>query len=301
MAVQIPFVRDIDFDYGVVDQVSPLIRRIVARNPSPFTYTGTGTYIVGTGQVAVIDPGPLVDEHIDALKRTLAGETVSHILITHTHLDHSPAAAPLKAATGAQTNGYGPHGQGKLETGIVIEEGGDREFEPDFKVRDSDVIEGEGWSIECVYTPGHTSNHMCYALREERALFTGDHVMGWSTSVIGPPDGDMTAYMASLRLLLTRSDEIFWPTHGPPVRDPKPFVEAFISHREEREAQIFRCLEDGTATIKEMVAILYAGVDKRLHPAAALSVYAHLLHMLKTGRAATESPASLDSLYRIVD
>ncbi len=298
MSVEIPFVRDIDFDYGAIDQVSPLIRRIVARNPSPFTYTGTGTYIIGKGQVAVIDPGPLVDGHVDALMTALKGETVSHILITHTHLDHSPAAAPLKAATGAMTYGYGPHGQGKLETGVVIEEGGDQDFKPDVTVRHGDMIEGNGWIIDCVYTPGHTSNHMCFGLRDERALFTGDHVMGWSTSVIGPPDGDMTAYLNSLKLLLTRDDEIFWPTHGPPVRDPRPFVEAFIAHREEREAQITACLARGIGTIKDMVTTMYAGIDTRLHPAAALSVYAHLIHMIAMGRVVSEGDATLEAVYR---
>jgi glyoxylase-like metal-dependent hydrolase (beta-lactamase superfamily II) len=301
MATKIPFVRDIDFEYGAVDQVSPLIRRVIARNGGPFTYTGTGTYIVGKGQVAVVDPGPLIDDHIEALTAALAGETVSHILITHTHLDHSPAAAPLKDATSARTFGYGPHGQGKLETGIVIEEGGDQEFKPDVTVRHGDVIQGDGWTIDSVYTPGHTSNHMCFALREEKALFTGDHVMGWSTSVVGPPDGDMTAYMDSLKLLLTRDDANYWPTHGPAVRDPKPFVKAFIAHREEREEQIAACLVQGVTSIKDMVAAMYADVDKRLHPAAALSVFAHLLNMISTGRAQTDGTAALDAVYRSPD
>ncbi|MFP3943177.1 MAG: MBL fold metallo-hydrolase [Alphaproteobacteria bacterium] len=295
----IPFVHEIDFEYGKAQQVSPLVRRLIARNPGPFTYTGTGTYIVGRGSVAVIDPGPLLEEHLDALLETLAGETVSHILVTHTHLDHSPLAARLKARTGAPTWAYGPHGSGR-DGGVQVEEGGDTEFAPDHEIRDRDVIEGDGWTMECVHTPGHTSNHMSFALREERALFTGDHVMGWSTSVIVPPDGDMGAYMASLDKLLARNDEIFWPTHGPPVRDPKPFVRAFIAHRQAREEQILRCLKEGVGRIPEMVAVMYRDVDPRLHPAAARSVHAHLVHMVETGRAACEGAPNLDAEYRAV-
>ena len=180
MPAKIPFNVDYEFEYGKLEQITPLIRRVTARNPSGFTYNGTGTYIVGHGKVAVIDPGPLIDDHIAALKSQLAGETVTHILITHTHMDHSPAAAPLKEYWGAPTYGYGPHGAGKLEEGVQVEEGGDMEFVPDIISKHGDIIAGEGWTIECVYTPGHTSNHLCFALKEENALFTGDHVMGWS-------------------------------------------------------------------------------------------------------------------------
>lgn len=295
----IPFEREMDFEYGRADAVSPLIRRLVARNPGPFTYTGTGTYIVGHGEVAVIDPGPLLEEHFQALLQALDGERVTHILITHTHLDHSPLAARLKAQSGAPTFAFGPHGSGKAG-GAPVEEDGDRDFRPDHELRDGDPIKGRGWTIECVYTPGHTSNHMSYALREERALFTGDHVMGWSTTVVAPPDGDMGAYMASLRKLLARDDEILWPTHGPPVRDPRPFLRACIAHREAREAQIVRCLRDGIGRIPDMVAVMYADVDRRLHPAAARSVHAHLLHMVETGRAACDGEADLDAVYRAV-
>lgn len=295
---EIPFVRDIDFEYGRMDAVSPSIRRLIARNPGPFTYTGTGTYVIGRGEVAVIDPGPLLDDHLKALLNALAGETVTHILVTHTHADHSPLAARLKERTGAPTYAYGPHGAGKAEEGVAVEEGGDMAFAPDHNVRDGDRIEGRGWSVECVFTPGHTSNHMCFALTEERALFTGDHVMGWSTSVVVPPDGDMGAYMASLRKLLERNDEVFWPTHGPPVRDPRPFVEAFIAHRRARDTQILRCLKDGVNRIPDMVAIMYRDVDRRLHPAAARSVHAHLVHMVETGRAACDGAPALDAEYR---
>ncbi len=222
----IPFDRNFDAPYGENVQVSPLIHRVLAPNPGPFTFRGTGVYIVGTHEVAVIDPGPAIPAHIEALKRALDGKHLSHILVTHTHSDHSPAAQPLKEWSGARTYAFGAHGSGKAEEGVKVEEGGDRTFVPDVVVRDGDTIAGADYTIDCVYTPGHTSNHMCFALQEEEALFTGDHVMGWSTSVVAPPDGDMAAYMASLRKLQGRNDEILWPTHGGPVRDPGPFLES---------------------------------------------------------------------------
>ncbi|HEX3809337.1 MAG TPA: MBL fold metallo-hydrolase [Rhizomicrobium sp.] len=283
----IPFNRNFDAPYDEPVRVSPLIRRMLAPNPSPFTFKGTGVYVIGGGEaggdVAVIDPGPDLPQHVEALKRTLDGERVTHILVTHTHSDHSPAAKPLKEWSGAKTYAFGPHGSGKENFGVKIEEGGDREFMPDVRVKDGDVIEGNGWSFECVFTPGHTSNHMCFALREEKALFTGDHVMGWSTTVVAPPDGDMTAYMASLRKLLPRDDRTFYPTHGAPITQPQAFVQAYIDHRLEREAQILACIRDGHSTIPQMVARMYADVDKRLHPAAARSVLAHLIQLEHEG------------------
>jgi glyoxylase-like metal-dependent hydrolase (beta-lactamase superfamily II) len=212
MGIQIPFRRELEFEYGNVDQVGEGIRRVIAQNPSPFTLYGTGTYILGTGNVAVIDPGPADPQHIQSILDATRGETISHVLVTHTHTDHSPGCALLRKKAPAPTYAYGPHGAGKLEEGVPVEEGGDMEFEPDELVRHGDVIQGGDWSVECVYTPGHTSNHMCYQLREQKALFTGDHVMGWSTSIISPPDGDMAAYMNSLALLLERDDDVYWPT-----------------------------------------------------------------------------------------
>ena len=295
MAVEIPYVREIEFTYGESEQVSPLTRRVVAENPSAFTYKGTGTYIIGHGKVAVIDPGPLDERHVEALMRALEGETVTHILITHTHSDHSPAAAPLKARTGAKTYGYGPHGAGAG----AGEEDGDMSFVPDVEIRHGDVIEGEGWTVECVHTPGHTSNHICFALREEKALFSGDHVMGWSTSIVSPPDGNMSDYMNSLELLLTRDDETYWPTHGPAIRDPKPFVRAFIAHREDRENQIIEQLKAGHHRIADMVPVIYAAVDKRLYPAAARSVFAHMTRLVEQGRVVTDEPVTLGAEYRL--
>lgn len=295
MTVKIPFNRDFKCRYGVIEQVSPLIRRIVADNPGPFTFTGTGTYIVGHGKVAVIDPGPAIKEHIDALLQGLAGETVSHIAVTHTHPDHSPASVALKAATGAQTYGFGPHGA--AETGG--EEGADRDFVPDVALRDGDVISGEGWSLEAVHTPGHTSNHLCFALAAERTLFSGDHVMGWSTTVISPPDGNMADYMASLRKLLDRDDAVYWPTHGPAIIDPKPYVEAFIAHREERVAEIMSCIADGVGSIPGMVAVMYRDVPGHLHPAAARSVLAHLVYMVDKGSIVCDQSPAIEARFEL--
>ncbi len=294
----IQFDRSFDAPYGVEQRISPLISRVLADNPGPFTFKGTGVYIVGARDVAVIDPGPDIPAHVAALKRALEGRRVTHILVTHTHSDHSPAAAPLKEWSGAPTYAFGPHGSGKADEGVRVEEGGDRAFVPDMRVKDGDVIEGDGFRLECVYTPGHTSNHMCYALEEEKSLFTGDHVMGWSTTVVTPPDGDMAAYMASLRKLLARDDRILYPTHGGPVSDPKPFLQAYIDHRLEREAQIAACLRDGIAAIPEMVARIYADVDRRLHPAAARSVLAHLIQMQQEGRVAVDG-AGAEARYRL--
>lgn len=280
----IPFIRTLETPYEASVQLSPRIARVLAHNPGPFTFKGTGVYFVGDKDVAVIDPGPIIPEHLDALKRAIDGKRVTHILVTHTHADHSPAAQPLKEWTGAKTYAYGPHGSGKAEDGITVEEGGDMAFTPDIRVKDGDVIKGDGFTFECVYTPGHTSNHMCFALREESALFTGDHIMGWSTTVVTPPDGDMAQYMASVRKLIARDDKILYPTHGAPITDPKPFLEAYLEHRLDREHQIMACVTDGISTIPEMVAQMYADVDKRLHPAASRSVLAHLIQLTNEGR-----------------
>lgn len=295
----IPFVYEFDFEYGALQRVTPNIRRVIAKNPGPFTFRGTGTYVIGEGNVAVIDPGPLDDAHVQALIDSLANETVTHILITHTHMDHSPAAAPLKAVTGAKTYGYGPHGAGKLEQGVQVEEGGDMAFSPDVIVRDGDVIEGDGWTMEAVYTPGHTSNHLCFALCEEKALFTGDHVMGWSTSIVSPPDGDMTSYMDSLDRLLHRDDKVYWPTHGTSIDDPKPFVQAFIEHRLERERQIVDCLQQGVTEIQAMVPLMYTELDEKMYGAAARSVFAAMQRLTDLGQVTCDGVPSVSSSYAL--
>jgi glyoxylase-like metal-dependent hydrolase (beta-lactamase superfamily II) len=296
----IAFRQEPSVEYGIAQTISPLIRRVVARNPSPFTYHGTGTYLIGRGEVAIVDPGPALEQHVDALLAALAGERVTHQLITHTHMDHSPAARLVTERNGARTFGFGPHAEGRYERGTKVEAGADLAFVPAVRVAHGQVIEGDGWSVEAVHTPGHCSNHLCFALREERVLLTGDHVMGWSTSVVSPPDGDMGAYLASLELLLDRDDRIYLPTHGPAIDDPKPFVRSFIAHRHERERQIIDCLERGVDRIADMVPIMYAGLPPFLHGAAARSVFAHVLHMLERGllRCEDEQPA-LTARYRL--
>ena len=300
MAVEIPFRRDFAFEYGRLEPVAPGIRRIIARNPGPFTFRGTGTYVIGEGEVAVIDPGPDLPEHVEALLMDLAGEQITHILVTHTHRDHSPAAAAVKAETGAPTYGFGPHAGGRRgET--AVEEGGDWDFVPDIVVKDGDVIAGKGWRFEAVHTPGHTSNHLCFALPDERILFSGDHVMGWSTSVIAPPDGDMAAYMASLDKLLARSDATYWPTHGPAITEPHDHVRAFVAHRREREAGIVACLEAGVGQIDAMVDRLYVGLAPNLRRAAGRSVLAHLIELIGREVVKTDGIATVDATYRLAN
>jgi glyoxylase-like metal-dependent hydrolase (beta-lactamase superfamily II) len=312
MAVEIPYRRDLAFEYGRLEPVAPGVRRIVARNPGPFTFRGTGTYVVGEGEVAVIDPGPDLEEHVAALLASLADEQVTHILVTHTHRDHSPAAKALKAATGAPTYGFGPHGVGLQPTGLSrggrrgepgSEEGGDWDFVPDVVARDGEWIDGGKWRFEAVHTPGHTSNHLCFALPDSGILFSGDHVMGWSTSVIAPPDGDMASYMASLDKLLGRPDAVYWPTHGPAITEPQLHVRAFIAHRREREAGIIDCLKAGIETIDAMVERLYVGLNPALRGAAGRSVLAHLIDLIGRDIVVAEGPAkgkaSVPARYRM--
>jgi glyoxylase-like metal-dependent hydrolase (beta-lactamase superfamily II) len=294
----IPFVRDIKFEYGVCEQVSPMIRRVVANNPGPFTFTGTGTYIIGHGEVAVIDPGPDMDDHLDAILAATAGEAITHIFVTHNHLDHSPLSKPLAARTGATIFACANPGV-PTESDVRMEAGDDRAFTPDIGLCDGGVFEGPGWTIEAIPTPGHTSNHICYALKEENALFSGDHIMGWSTTVISPPDGDMAAYFASLEKIKARGLATLWPTHGPPVREVGPFIQAYIDHRRSRESQILAALAQGHTRIKAMVPVLYKDVDARLHPAAAHSVMAHMIQLVTEGRVLCDGEPALDSDYRL--
>ena len=268
-------------NWGKLARRTPLVRRLLAHNPSAFTFTGTGTFVVGNGTVAVIDPGPNDPAHIAALLDALNGETVSHIVITHTHMDHSPAAPAIKAATGAKIVGCAP--LVLSDDGPRADAGFDPTYAPDVVMAEGDSVAGPDWTLTAVATPGHTSNHLCFALAEEKALFTGDHVMGWSTTVVAPPDGDMAAYMASLKKLLDRDDAIYHPTHGEPVTDPQRFVRGLITHRKQRENQILKLLGDGPQAIPAMVAVMYAMVDKRLHPAAGRSVLAHLIDLKARG------------------
>jgi glyoxylase-like metal-dependent hydrolase (beta-lactamase superfamily II) len=268
---------------GNAVELEPLVRRVLAGNPGPFTYTGTETYIVGRGQVAVIDPGPDDPAHIAALIAAVAGEQVIAILCTHTHRDHSPAAPAVKAATGAPIIGCAP---------LVLEDLGpradasfDETYAPDHVLVDGEQVDGPDWTLEAVATPGHTSNHLCFALKESGALFTGDHVMGWSTTVVSPPDGDMAAYMTSLGRLMARHDRVYYPAHGDPVENPQRFVRGLAGHRKQREGQIIRLLREGVGVIPAMVERMYVGLDPRLHGAAGRSVLAHLIDLRDRGRA----------------
>jgi glyoxylase-like metal-dependent hydrolase (beta-lactamase superfamily II) len=293
----IPFVRDLEFKYEAVAKVSPRIRRVIANNPGPFTYLGTGVYIVGSGDVAVIDPGPHIDAHFDALKRALQGERVTHVLVTHSHMDHSPLAHPLAQWAGCKVYAAGPVIPSESE--VRMEAGDDLRFEPDVKIRDGEIFRGPDWTIEAITTPGHTSNHVCFALKEENALFSGDHVMGWSTTVISPPDGNMGDYFDSLAKIRRRGFSTIWPTHGPPITDVGPFLDAYIEHRMAREQMIVDRLRAGDTLIPKMVEVIYKDVDKRLHPAACHSVLAHMIHLVETGRVKADGPFGLATHYRL--
>ena len=281
------FLTDFDPRYGRVVTVGPGIRRVVAENPSKYTAWGTGTHLIGERDVAVIDPGPASPGHpeadLDAAAAT--GGRITHLLVTHTHADHSPATEMLRRRTGAITYGFGPHPAAADEQ---AEEHGDLDFVPQVAVRHGDVIEGDGFRFECLHTPGHISNHVCYGERDRGVLFPGDHVMGWSTTVISPPDGRIADYLDSLRLLLDRDETRYLPTHGPPIEDPLPYVSALIEHRLERERQIVAVLDDGPATVERIVAILYADVRPELHEPAARSVLAHLVALGEAGRVADD-------------
>jgi glyoxylase-like metal-dependent hydrolase (beta-lactamase superfamily II) len=328
------------FSYGVATPIAPLVRRVIAENPSKFTYHGTGTYIVGgdsagRGDVAVIDPGPRLDSHRDALAAALDGCTVRAILVTHCHADHSPLAAWLAAETNAPTFAFGPHGddawdigddppevraaeereaelrraeaeaRGEVVDEPVIEESTDREFAPDVVVDTGDVVvSGDGWTMTALHTPGHTSNHTCFTLDDgtTRTIFTGDHVMGWSTTVVSPPDGDMAAYLESLRAVAGRGDDLAIPTHGPPISDPAQFVVELIGHRLERERQVLDAVRSGLHTIPAIVEALYVDVRRELHKPARRSVLAHLVKLADDGTVAVDgaSHPRLDSTYRAV-
>lgn len=291
----IPFVPPPTFEYGRPDPVSPLIRRVIADNPGPFTFTGTGTYIVGGAGpgagVAVIDPGPLDDRHLAALLAAVQGQTVSHILVTHTHRDHAPLARPFAEAVGAPVLAARLPAR-PTHASAAPDDDDDESFSPDVVLTGDERLAGDGWTIEALATPGHASNHMAFVLCEENALFSGDHIMGWSTTVVAPPDGDMTAYLASLDAVIARGFSTIWPTHGAPIVEPGPFLAAYRAHRLAREVQVLARLAAGDRRIADMIPALYAAVDSRLWPAASLSVWAHLIALERAGRVrATPEPA----------
>lgn len=266
---------------GVADQLDPLVARVLAPNPSAFTYTGTQSYLVGAAELAVIDPGPDDPAHVAALLRAIGGRPVAAILVTHTHRDHSPAARALKAATGAPIVGCAP--LALPADGPRADASFDRDHAPDHILAEDESVGGDGWTLRAVATPGHTSNHLAFALPESGALFSGDHVMGWSTSIVSPPDGDMAAYLRSLEKLLPRDDRVYYPGHGDPVTNPRRLVRGMIGHRRQREGQILRLLREGARPIPAMVERMYAGIDPRLFPAAERSVLAHLIDLRDRG------------------
>ena len=279
-------------------QLSPLVRRIVCDNPGPFTFTGTCTYIVGQGTgVAIIDPGPDNDGHLAALLDATRGEQIAHIVLTHTHRDHSPLSRALAEKTGAKTVGCPPY-VAKSGAPSGLDSSHDTDYTPARVLADGDILQGDGWTLEAIATPGHASNHTAYSLREENALFSGDHVMAWSTSIVAPPDGSMSDYMASLDKLRARREAIYWPGHGGPVTDPPRYLRALSHHRRLREVAILNRLDAGDTTIPAMVERIYESLDPRLKGAAALSVYAHLEDLVQRGVVNTDGPPSKDATFR---
>jgi glyoxylase-like metal-dependent hydrolase (beta-lactamase superfamily II) len=279
-------------------RLSPLVRRLVAPNASPFTFNGTCTYIVGEGAVAIVDPGLDDDSHLSAILAAVEGETVETILVTHTHRDHSPGAKRLREATGARVVGAAPF----VATGdgtAGLDSAHDRDYSPDAVLADGERLQGVGYTVEAVATPGHCSNHLCFALVDEGALFSGDHVMAWSTSVVAPPDGSMRAYMASLDKLRLRAETVYWPGHGGPVVEPKRYLRALIHHRRQREASILSALGEGPQTIPTLVAKIYVGIDPSLTRAAGLSTLAHLEDLGERGQVVAAAEDGGETRYRL--
>jgi glyoxylase-like metal-dependent hydrolase (beta-lactamase superfamily II) len=298
----IPFIHDLSVTHEQAVELSPLVRVVTAANEGPYTYTGTGSFIVGRGRVAIIDPGPDTPAHIDALLAATKGEDISHILVTHTHRDHSPAARPLSEASGAPILAFSAHGGGRHAGlgGEQVEEGADYDFQPHKQMHDGDSIGDTEWRLEAVYTPGHTSNHLCFYLPQEKTLFTGDHVMGWATSVIIPPDGDMALYMESLNKLLKLDLEFLRPCHGAAIPDPKNFIKALISHRKAREQEILGAVAGGLDTVAAMVENIYAHVPEVLHPAASRSALAHLIDLIGQKKIICKGSPTLASRYEVL-
>jgi glyoxylase-like metal-dependent hydrolase (beta-lactamase superfamily II) len=302
MADDIPFDKTLDLAADTVDEIMPGVRRVMADNPGPFTFKGTMSYIIGRGKVAIVDPGPADDKHIAALLDAVRNETVTHIFVTHTHRDHSPAVPAIKAATGATVYAEGPHRTARpLRIGEQkrLDSSGDLDFRPDVMLKDGEVVTGDGWSVEAITTPGHCANHMAYALKDTDVLFAGDHVMGWATTIVAPPDGAMSDYMASLNKLAKRSEQIYFPGHGPAIKEATRFVNYLILHRKAREDSILHRLGKGETDIPSIVRASYIGIDPRLIGAAGLSVLAHLEDLVTRGVVATNGAPALDGVYRL--
>jgi glyoxylase-like metal-dependent hydrolase (beta-lactamase superfamily II) len=295
---------DLQFDprYGEAVKLSPLVRRITVNNPSAFTFHGTNTYLVGTDDIAVIDPGPIDAAHLDAMLYAIGSARVAAIIVTHTHADHSPAARRLALKTGAPVYGEGPHRAARpLHLGEVnpLDGSGDVAFQPDIALKDGEWIVGEGWTLETIATPGHCANHLAFALAEEATLFSGDHVMAWSTSIVAPPDGAMSDYMASLERLFSRREATYYPGHGGPVVDAPTFVRDLHAHRLKREAAVLDRLAAGDAHIPDMVKAIYIGLDPRLSGAAALSMLAHLEDLTTRGVVRQGDGNPLEAAYHL--
>lgn len=302
MAEDIPFNKKLDLVPDTVDEPASGVRRVMANNPGPFTFKGTLSYIVGRGKVAIVDPGPEDAAHTQALLDAVRGETVTHIFVTHTHRDHSPGVRALKAQTGATVYAEGPHRAARpLHIGEhnPLDSSGDHEFMADVRLKDGELVEGDGWVIEGITTPGHTANHMAFALRGKNILFAGDHVMGWSTSIVAPPDGAMSDYMASLHKLARRDETLYFPGHGPAIPDAKRFVNYYILHRRAREASILHRLGKGATDIPTIVRAIYIGIDPRLTGAAGLSVLAHMEDLVARGLVKTDGPTAINGVYRV--
>ena len=296
------FDRDFDPRHGEAVPLSPLVTRVTVNNPGPFTFHGTNTYLIGRDTLAIVDPGPVDDAHADALVRAVAGRPVSHVVVTHTHADHSPLARPLADRLGAALVGCAPHRTARpLAEGEtnVLDASGDRDYRPDAELDDGATISGDGWTLETIATPGHTINHLAFRLVEENALLAGDHVMAWSTSIVAPPDGQMRAYMDSLDRVHTMDFATLWPGHGGPVSDPARFIPGLIAHRKGRETAALEALKAGPATVAQMVPRIYEGLPPMLHGAAALSLFAHMEDLAERGLIEADGPPVIDAVWRL--
>jgi glyoxylase-like metal-dependent hydrolase (beta-lactamase superfamily II) len=296
------FKTTMNFAYGVPRELAPGVVRIVANNPGPFTFKGTNTYLVGGDDLVLIDPGPRDSNHLRAILEAIGNRGLSHVVITHTHRDHIDGLPELIAATGAKTAGYGrrPRERGTKRTSPSGSEYVDHDFIPDIPLADGSRLAGDGWALTALHTPGHAPDHLCLALEGAKILFSGDHVMGWNTSVIAPPEGSMSDYMAALERLSERDDQIYLPGHGGQVAEPKRLVKAFLLHRRMREQAILDCIRGGTNTVKAIVPVVYRELDPKLVNAASLSVLAHVEHLIARGLVRCEAPLSADRVLSAV-